>query len=116
MGSRGSWVWFMAALLACAMACAPKKTPPTVAAAPAPSPVPSPTTAAAVAGAWRSSDAVPALAAAIRVPTAALLPNDPTFDEEKRAAVAALVGDEIAAVADVEKADSVELERLRHAV
>ena len=46
--------------------------------------------AAAVAGARRSSDAVPALAAAIRVPTAALLPNDPTFDEEKRAAVAAL--------------------------
>ena len=47
MGSRGSWVWFMAALLACAMACAPKKTPPTVAASPTPVPTPAPETTTA---------------------------------------------------------------------
>ena len=38
-GSRGTQLWFAAALLVCATACAPKKTPPaTVAAAPGPSP------------------------------------------------------------------------------
>jgi mono/diheme cytochrome c family protein len=49
--SKGSWVWFMAAFLACviAMACAPKKTPAAVVTTPAPAPAPGPeaTTAAA---------------------------------------------------------------------
>jgi hypothetical protein len=49
IGSKSSWVWFIAAFLACAIACAPKKAPPTVAATPAPAPTPAPeaTTAAA---------------------------------------------------------------------
>jgi cytochrome c5 len=41
VGSNGSWVWFIAALLACAVACAPKAAPPATAATPtAPSPAP----------------------------------------------------------------------------
>jgi cytochrome c5 len=36
MGSRSSWVWFAASLLACAVACAPRQAPPTAAASPTP--------------------------------------------------------------------------------
>jgi hypothetical protein len=46
--------------------------------------------AAAVAGARQTQDAVPGFVAAARVPSAAILPNDPSFDEEERATVAAL--------------------------
>jgi hypothetical protein len=46
--------------------------------------------AAAVAGARRSQDAVPAFVAAAKIPTAAILANDPTFDDAQRAAVGTL--------------------------
>src|ERR1700741_2614904 len=50
MGSRGSWVWFSAAFLACAIACAPRKAPPTAAPTPLPAPAsPAGTTTAAAA-------------------------------------------------------------------
>jgi hypothetical protein len=46
--------------------------------------------AAGVAGARRTHDAVPSFVAAAGVPTAAVLANDPTFDEASRAAVSKL--------------------------
>ena len=46
--------------------------------------------AAGVAGARRTSDAVPRFVSAARVPTAGVLANDPSYDEKQRAAVAAL--------------------------
>jgi hypothetical protein len=48
--------------------------------------------AAGWAGARRTERAVPAFVAAARVPTAAILANDPAFDAAKRAAVARLPG------------------------
>ena len=56
IGSKGSWVWFMAVVLVLAVGCAPKKTPPAAATPPAPAPAPAtaPSTTAAA-----SSDQLP---------------------------------------------------------
>src|SRR2546430_147026 len=48
--------------------------------------------AAGWAGARRTERAVPALVAAAKLPTAAVLPNDPAFGPEQRAQVARLPG------------------------
>jgi hypothetical protein len=58
--------------------------------------------AAGVAGARRTTDAVPDFVAAAGVPTAAILANDPSFDDASRAAVAKLA--EVRTVAPFEVA------------